>query len=71
MNHPVLNRVIKACSFVQEFAGDNDALFEAEREEALARARELEQQKQNQVALSFYLCVNSFFHVRIAALWIS
>ncbi|XP_026193527.1 exportin-1 [Cyclospora cayetanensis] len=34
---------------LKEFAGDNDALFEAEREEALARARELERQKQGQV----------------------
>ncbi|KFG54224.1 hypothetical protein TGFOU_403370, partial [Toxoplasma gondii FOU] len=34
--------------FVQEFAGDNDPLFEAEREEALARARELDRQRRMQ-----------------------
>lgn len=37
---------------IQEFSGDNDALFDAEREEALARARELERQKQGQVGLN-------------------
>ncbi|KAL8275579.1 hypothetical protein Esti_000530 [Eimeria stiedai] len=34
---------------LKEFSGDNDALFEAERQEALARARDLERQKQGQV----------------------
>ncbi|CDJ56578.1 exportin, putative, partial [Eimeria maxima] len=34
---------------LKEFAGDNDALFEAEREEALERARELEKKKRGQV----------------------
>lgn len=34
---------------LKEFAGDNDPLFEAEREEALARARELDRQRRMQV----------------------
>ncbi|CDJ48970.1 exportin, putative [Eimeria brunetti] len=34
---------------LKEFAGDNDALFEAERQEALERARELEKKKRGQV----------------------
>ncbi|CDJ45099.1 hypothetical protein ETH_00014345 [Eimeria tenella] len=34
---------------LKEFAGDNEALFEAERKEALARAAELEKQKRGMV----------------------